>query len=150
MKSMGFHSTTRTSHPCRRARSGRPLQAGQAGQGRAGQGRAGQGRAGEGRGSGGQGASGPGAARGPGGRGQAGAAAGGVGSQTKMTVWGPSLLPDGREVIRGAASLQSSYTGRLYPPSPSCRDAPPGASVGASSAHANGQRRSRQFLGFGV
>ena len=44
---------------------------------------------------------------------------------------------------------------------PSCRDARPGASVGASSAHANGQRRSRQFrveglgfrvegLGFGV
>ena len=34
---------------------------------------------------------------------------------------------------------------RLYPPSPCCRDARPGASVGASSAHANGQRRSRQF-----
>ena len=34
---------------------------------------------------------------------------------------------------------------RLYPPSPSCRDARPGASVGASSAHANGQRRSWQF-----
>ena len=37
---------------------------------------------------------------------------------------------------------------------PSCRDARPGASVGASSAHANGQRRSRQFrvegLGFRV
>ena len=45
----------------------------------------------------------------------------------------------------GAASLQSSCTGRLYPPSPSCRDAPPSTSVGASSAHANGQRRSRQF-----
>ena len=36
----------------------------------------------------------------------------------------------GREVIRGAASLPSSCTGRLY------RDARPGA---------NGQRRSRQF-----
>ena len=31
---------------------------------------------------------------------------------------GQALLPDGKEVIRGAASLQSSYTGRLYPPSP--------------------------------
>ena len=60
-------------------------------------------------------------------------------------VWGSSLLPNGKEVIRGAASLQSSCTGRLYPPSPCCRDARPGASVGASSAHANGQRRSRQF-----
>ena len=54
-------------------------------------------------------------------------------------------LDDSEEVIRGAASLQSSCTGRLYPPSPCCRDARPGASVGASSAHANGQRRSRQF-----
>ena len=33
-------------------------------------------------------------------------------------VWGSSLLPNGKEVIRGAASLQSSCTGRLYPPSP--------------------------------
>ena len=38
------------------------------------------------------------------------------------------------KVIRGAASLRSPYTGRLYPPSPCCRDARPGASVGASSA----------------
>ena len=32
-----------------------------------------------------------------------------------------------------------------HPPSPFCRDARPGASVGASSAHVNGQRRSWQF-----
>ena len=30
-------------------------------------------------------------------------------------VWGPSLLPNSREVNGG---LQSPYTGRLYPPSP--------------------------------
>ena len=39
----------------------------------------------------------------------------------------------------------SDRPGRLYPPSPSCRDARPGASVGASSAHANSQQCSRQF-----
>ena len=38
--------------------------------------------------------------------------------------------PNGREVNSGAAPLRSSYTGRLYPPSPS---------------YANGQRRSREF-----
>ena len=46
---------------------------------------------------------------------------------------------------RGLRARAASFTRRLYPPSPSCRDARPGASVGASSAHANGQRRSRQF-----
>ena len=56
-----------------------------------------------------------------------------------------SIFAHSRKKIRGTASLQSSCTRRLYPPSPCCRDARPGASVGASSAHANGQRRSRQF-----
>ena len=42
-------------------------------------------------------------------------------------------------------ALQASSTGRLYPPSPFCRDARSGTSVEASSAHVNGQRRSRQF-----
>ena len=41
-------------------------------------------------------------------------------------------------------ALQASSTGRLYPPSPFCRDARSGTSVEASSAHVNGQRRSRQ------
>ena len=39
-------------------------------------------------------------------------------------------------------SLQSSYTGRLYPPSPSCRDARPGSSAGqgrAAQGRAGGQ-----------
>ena len=46
---------------------------------------------------------------------------------------------------RRAVSLHSSYTGKLYPPSPFCQDARARDSVGASSAHANGQRRSVQF-----
>ena len=52
----------------------------------------------------------------------------------------------------GRRHYRPRIPGRLYPPSPCCRDARPGASVGASSAHANGQRRSRQFrvLGFRV
>ena len=39
-------------------------------------------------------------------------------SLAMVVVWGPSLLPNGREVNGGAGPLQSSYTGRLYPPSP--------------------------------
>ena len=39
-------------------------------------------------------------------------------SPQRSWVWSPSLLPNGREVMSGAASLQSSYTGKLYPPSP--------------------------------
>ena len=34
---------------------------------------------------------------------------------------------------------------RLYPPAPFCRDARPSPSVGASSANADGQQRSRQL-----
>ena len=34
-----------------------------------------------------------------------------------LSLVGP-LLPAGKEVISGASSLQSSYTGRLYLPSP--------------------------------
>ena len=111
---------------------------------------AGQGAGGRGQGAGGRGAGG----RGQGGRGQGAEGRGQGGSkqgagehragQEKSTDH-PNGRAFGVQVIRGAASLQSSCTGRLYPPSPCCRDARPGASVEASSAHANGQRRSRQF-----
>ena len=135
-----------------RAGQGRAGQgrAGRAGQGRAGQGRAGQNKAEQGKteqsrawglGAGawaGQGRAGQSRA----GQGRAGQAGQGRAGQITSTVVG---LGSPCCVIRGAASLQSSYTGRFCPPSPSCRDARPGASVGASSALANGQRRSRQF-----
>ena len=104
-KSKGFQQTTWPSRPLS-AKTGR---AGQGRAGRAGQGRAGQGRAGR-----------------AGRAGQEGSRAGPGGQRPNTDqkhanhrgVWGSSLLPDGKEVIRGAASLQSSYTGRLYPPSP--------------------------------
>ena len=49
---------------------------------------------------------------------------------------GLSVLPNGREFRTTVARTSPSLLGQ---------DARPGASVGASSAHANGQRRSRQF-----
>ena len=47
--------------------------------------------------------------------------------------------------LRRSQALQALSTGRLYPPSPFCGDARSGGSVEASSAHVNGQQRSRQF-----
>ena len=113
-----------------RERAGYALQ-GRAGQGRAGQGsRAGQGRAGQagaGAGQGGQGRARERAGQGRAGQGRAGAPQ--QAQSTSMVVGlGSIFLNKGREVIRGAASLQSSCTGRLHPPSPCCRDARPGAS----------------------
>ena len=48
--------------------------------------------------------------------------------------------------LLSCVTANKSFAGRRPRVSaPCCRDARPGASVAASSAHANGQRRSRQF-----
>ena len=60
-------------------------------------------------------------------------------------VWGPHCIGAYALGLRRSQALQASSTGRLYPPSPFCRDARSGTSVEASSAHVNGHRRSRQF-----
>ena len=64
--------------------------------------------------------------------------------RTAVPTWGPRLpgggrgfgillwLPDGKKINSGAASLQSSYIGRLCPPSPFSRDARPGTEPRAS------------------
>ena len=77
---------------------------------------------GQGRGPGGQGARGPGPA-----------------PQTHQCQTGES--GSGRRCCARHRRVISvpGYREALYPPSPSCRDARPGASVGASSAHANGR-----------
>ena len=92
------------------------------GQSRAGQGRAGQGRAKQGR-----------AGQGRAGQGRAGAGAG----------QGQGRAGQGRAGRAEKHSFAASCT------LPCCRDAQPGASVGAASAHANGQWRSRWGLGLG-
>ena len=67
-------------------------------------------------------------------------------------VWGPSLLPNGKRSLAGWVTTGLVYRQAL--PSLTVLTRRSGASVGASSAHANGQRRSRLFwvwgLGFGV
>ena len=62
-----------------------------------------------------------------------------------LGVWGPNYIRAYALGLRRSQALQAPSTGRLYPPSPFCRDARSGTSVEASSAHVNGQRRSRQF-----
>ena len=66
--------------------------------------------------------------------------------QTKATpmvvVWGRSLLPSGKRSIAGLGHYRPRIPAL---PSLTVLTGRSAASVGASSAHANGQRRSRQF-----
>ena len=67
------------------------------------------------------------------------------GSRPRCIFWGPHFIRAYALHLWRSQALQALSTRRLYPPSPFCGDARSGTSVEASSAHANGQRRSRQL-----